>query len=298
LRPHTVLKGILRADPCLDVLLGRIPHCFLPPANGTAEDAVAGLAAGLRRRDALVIFPEGGNFTPGRHHRAVARLLRLVQYRRAVRAARGAVGVSRVADVTGLDVVGIPVVNTMRPSAEPGNLTVTCGKGTTLLAATASALMEATERHCGEQHGREGITGCFAELRTRRPTLHPRHPILSRHSSWTADTPMEWWPARELSIGQEVLVPAAAVFTPGSKVTGIRTSAGRSARRPCPVPVERRPPSEPPVPSDAARPMPPTQRRCAGPGRSGQPGQQAVRRRRGGSSAWRTARGCLPLTRC
>ncbi|MFC4035876.1 hypothetical protein ACFO3J_31055 [Streptomyces polygonati] len=87
LLPHTVLKGVLRADPCLDVLLGRVPHCFLPPASGTAEDAIAALAAGLRPRDGLVIFPEGGNFTPRRHHRAVARLRRLGQYRRAARAA-------------------------------------------------------------------------------------------------------------------------------------------------------------------------------------------------------------------
>ncbi|WP_405583427.1 hypothetical protein [Streptomyces sp. NBC_01190] len=88
LLPHTVLKGALRGDPCLDVLLGRVPHCFLPPARGTAEDAIATLAAGLRPRDGLVIFPEGGNFTPGRHHRAVASLRRLGQYRRAARAAR------------------------------------------------------------------------------------------------------------------------------------------------------------------------------------------------------------------
>ncbi len=88
LLPHTVLKGVLRADPCLDVLLGRVPHCFLPAVRGTAEDAIAALAAGLRPRDALVIFPEGGNFTPRRHRRAVARLRRLGQYRRAARAAR------------------------------------------------------------------------------------------------------------------------------------------------------------------------------------------------------------------
>ncbi|WP_245791367.1 1-acyl-sn-glycerol-3-phosphate acyltransferase [Actinacidiphila rubida] len=87
-RPFTVLKGALRADPCLDVLLGRVPHCFLPPARGTAPQAVATLAAGMRSGDALVIFPEGGNFTPGRHHRAVARLRRLGEYRRAARAAR------------------------------------------------------------------------------------------------------------------------------------------------------------------------------------------------------------------
>ena len=30
LRPHIVLKGLLPPDPCLDVLLSRVPHCFLP----------------------------------------------------------------------------------------------------------------------------------------------------------------------------------------------------------------------------------------------------------------------------
>ncbi|WP_225848904.1 1-acyl-sn-glycerol-3-phosphate acyltransferase [Streptomyces sp. HPF1205] len=88
LLPHTVLKGALRVDPCLDVLLSRVPHCFLPPARGTAKGAVAALAAGLRAGDALVLFPEGGNFTPRRHHRAVALLYRRGQYRRAARAAR------------------------------------------------------------------------------------------------------------------------------------------------------------------------------------------------------------------
>ncbi len=88
LLPHTVLKGMLRVDPCLDVLLGRVPHCFLPPARGTAVDAIGRLAAGLRPRDALVLFPEGGNFSPRRHRRAVASLRRLGQYRRAARAAR------------------------------------------------------------------------------------------------------------------------------------------------------------------------------------------------------------------
>lgn len=88
LRPHTVLKSALRADPCLDVLLSRVPHCFLPPARGTAKEAVAALAAGLGPRDALVLFPEGGNFSPRRHRRAVALLYRSGQYRRAARAAR------------------------------------------------------------------------------------------------------------------------------------------------------------------------------------------------------------------
>lgn len=88
LRPHTVLKGALRADPCLDVLLGRVPHCFVPPASGTAVDGIAALAAELRPGDALVLFPEGGNFTPRRHRRVIARLRRRGLDRRAARASR------------------------------------------------------------------------------------------------------------------------------------------------------------------------------------------------------------------
>ena len=41
---------------------------------------------------------------------------------------RAAAGVSLVADITGLDYVGMPVVNTVRPFAERGNLTVTCDR--------------------------------------------------------------------------------------------------------------------------------------------------------------------------
>ncbi|WP_225102520.1 1-acyl-sn-glycerol-3-phosphate acyltransferase [Streptomyces sp. CoH27] len=74
LRPHPVLKRTLRADPALDVLIGRVPHCFLPHCKGRAEDAIGNLAARLGPGDALVIFPEGGNFTPRRRRHAIASL--------------------------------------------------------------------------------------------------------------------------------------------------------------------------------------------------------------------------------
>lgn len=89
LYPHIVLKSLLRLDPWLDVLLSRLPHCFVPAAGsaGTAE-GVATLAAGLRTGDALVLFPEGGNFTERRHRRAIAALRRHGKRRTAARAAR------------------------------------------------------------------------------------------------------------------------------------------------------------------------------------------------------------------
>ena len=49
---------------------------------------ISDLAAGLGDRDALVIFPEGGNFTPGRRRRAIDGLQRDGRRHRARQAAR------------------------------------------------------------------------------------------------------------------------------------------------------------------------------------------------------------------
>jgi len=78
-RPRIVLKEVLRWDPGLDIVLGRLSACFLPARSAGDDDLadrVAGLARGLRGRDALLLFPEGGNWTPRRHLRALGRLLR------------------------------------------------------------------------------------------------------------------------------------------------------------------------------------------------------------------------------
>lgn len=75
-RPRIVLRETLRLDPGLDLLLGRLPTAFLGPDDppGTGTRAIASLAAGLGDDDALVIFPEGRNFTHGRRSHSIARL--------------------------------------------------------------------------------------------------------------------------------------------------------------------------------------------------------------------------------
>jgi 1-acyl-sn-glycerol-3-phosphate acyltransferase len=75
-RPVIVLKETLRWDPGLDVLLSRLPSCFLPARRSgrNLPALVAAAAARLTDGDALLIFPEGGNWTPGRHLRALRRL--------------------------------------------------------------------------------------------------------------------------------------------------------------------------------------------------------------------------------
>ncbi|MCW2778644.1 MAG: Acyltransferase [Frankiales bacterium] len=72
-RPRIVLKDLLRLDPLVDLYLGRLPSAFLP-SGGDTEQLVADVARGLGTQDALLIFPEGGNFTPGRRRRAIEHL--------------------------------------------------------------------------------------------------------------------------------------------------------------------------------------------------------------------------------
>jgi hypothetical protein len=89
LRPQVVLKRFLRWDPCVDVLIGRTPHVFVPtrPPERTA-DAIAALGVAVGPGEAVVLFPEGGNFTRQRRARAISWLRRHGETRRAARAER------------------------------------------------------------------------------------------------------------------------------------------------------------------------------------------------------------------
>ncbi len=73
-RPRIVLKDVLQLDPLLDVYLNRLPNAFLTPGRDDLAEQVGRLATGMDTEDALLIFPEGGNFSEGRRLRAIDRL--------------------------------------------------------------------------------------------------------------------------------------------------------------------------------------------------------------------------------
>ncbi len=73
-RPRIVLKDLLQLDPLVDVYLNRLPNAFLRAGADDSTARVARLAEGLGDEDALLIFPEGGNFSEGRRRRAIDRL--------------------------------------------------------------------------------------------------------------------------------------------------------------------------------------------------------------------------------
>jgi len=76
-RPRVVMKATLQLDPGLDVVANRVPNVFIERAQagqGRFVEQIERLARGLARDDALVIFPEGGNWTPRRWRRGIRRL--------------------------------------------------------------------------------------------------------------------------------------------------------------------------------------------------------------------------------
>jgi 1-acyl-sn-glycerol-3-phosphate acyltransferase len=89
-RPRVVMKASLQFDPSLDVVANRLPNVFISPretGEGVFTEEIERLARGLGPADGLVIFPEGGNWTPGRWLRGIRRLERLGRHDLAARAA-------------------------------------------------------------------------------------------------------------------------------------------------------------------------------------------------------------------
>jgi len=76
------------------------------------------------------------------------RLISPVETVSRVRPLMPVMGITRIANVTGLDVVGLPVVMVCRPNAR--SIAVSQGKGLDLAAAKASGLMEAVETYHAE----------------------------------------------------------------------------------------------------------------------------------------------------
>ena len=99
-RPHIVLRDALQWAPAIDIGLNRVPSLFLgrlPVDDGadpgrrarsaaTQREGVARLASGLGAGDALVLFPEGRNFTVRRRLSSIARLEELGDHAAAERA--------------------------------------------------------------------------------------------------------------------------------------------------------------------------------------------------------------------
>jgi putative methanogenesis marker protein 1 len=123
-----------------------------------------------------------------------------------------AAGITRVADITNLDRIGIPVFSSIRPMAQNGAISVYNGKGATPTEAKVSAMMEGIERYSAEVKDRELLISRFSELKNEKNVLNPADLILPEGSDPDANIP--WIMGNDIINDQEILVPANAVFHP------------------------------------------------------------------------------------
>jgi ribosomal protein S12 methylthiotransferase accessory factor len=126
-------------------------------------------------------------------------------WRRFAPAARRA-GITRIAELTGLDTIGIPVFAAIRPMGR--SLSTQQGKGTTALAARVSALMESLETWSAEHLALPVTRASWRRLGSRavdvRRLARPRG-RLDRDARW------RWVEGWDLGADRAVLVPEQAV---------------------------------------------------------------------------------------
>lgn len=120
-------------------------------------------------------------------------------------------GITRVANVTGLDRIGIPVVMVARPLAR--SISVSQGKGLTLDAAKVGGLMEAIEVWHAERITQPLRMGSAAELAQEYRVVDVGRLVLTVDPQVAHERPTLWVEGRDLSCGQGVWVPYEMVST-------------------------------------------------------------------------------------
>ena len=123
---------------------------------------------------------------------------------RRIRPLLRAAGITRLADVTGLDWIGLPVFQAIRPNSRV--LTVSQGKGLTRAQGQVSALMEALEGFHTEEIPQRSVRETVGTMR-RRLAYDPYALPLARRSFLSDTVPLDWVPATDLWSGAASWVP-------------------------------------------------------------------------------------------
>ncbi len=116
-------------------------------------------------------------------------------------------GVTRVAEITWLDRIGIPVYNAIAPRSND-IISVYNGKGLSPSDARTSAVMEAVERFSAGLPLRPAAIASYAELvKDGRTVMDPRDNLVALSRHYRDDTPISWVEAYDLLNEETVLVP-------------------------------------------------------------------------------------------
>ena len=120
-------------------------------------------------------------------------------------------GITRVANVTGLDSVGIPVVMVCRPNSR--SLAVSQGKGIDLANARASGLMEAAELYHAETITLPLRLATYEELRYQHNVIEVNEFPRQSSSLFEPNLRLLWCEGFDLLRGENVFVPYEMVHT-------------------------------------------------------------------------------------
>jgi len=161
-----------------------------------------------------VAAPVPGGCPPFRAVPATETLARIAPF-------QSGMGITRIANISGLDCIGLPVAQACRPNAR--SVAVSLGKGLDLGAAKASALMESVETWHAERFAGPLWHGSANELGRRHRLVDCAAMVQVADSRFAPTLDMLWAAAHPLGSDEPVLVPYETVhaafvapYPPGS----------------------------------------------------------------------------------
>jgi ribosomal protein S12 methylthiotransferase accessory factor len=154
--------------------------------------------------------PKGGDVVKT-HHRGTHRTCHPETTLKRIEPLMPEMGITRIANVTGLDEIGIPVVMVCRPNSR--SVSVAQGKGADLAAAKASGLMEAIETYHAERITLPLKLGSFAELEGDHAFVDIERLPRSKTGRYRPDLPLLWIEGHDLFGDRPLWLPYEIVHT-------------------------------------------------------------------------------------
>lgn len=118
-------------------------------------------------------------------------------------------GITRLANITGLDRIGLPVVVSIRPNSRA--IATSQGKGDTLIAAKTSALMESMETWHAERHDVPLKVASYNALKREGKVIDVYALPQKLASNFDPRRPMEWCKGVDVTTGESIWVPYETV---------------------------------------------------------------------------------------
>ena len=119
------------------------------------------------------------------------------------------IGITRLADITNMDILGIPNFSAVLPGTED-YIWVYSGKGPTRMDAKASALMESIERYSSLPSGNRNkmIQGSYKEVSKVSKILHPSNVVEPMILEYDDEMIMDFLSGYDLVNNDQILIPA------------------------------------------------------------------------------------------